>query len=226
MNKLLKLLSVALLAGLAVLDTQAQAWTITVSGTIDSENPVFGQPGYASPFGMPGESLVGASYTMTITTDPSLNSFVESSTSTLHITYGGTSTDKGPAAPYTIKVTVNGVTFIQTEPIPAYNSSYLQSLRQPNFMDQVFQEVKSNACTWAYGLCIDSYILAYSVSTGFLRNVDFNQTVTVPVPGRLDPDSRVYFAFRTGPYDPGSFQQFSTLYGNISKLSINVGHNE
>ena len=224
MNKLLKLLTAALVAGLAVLDTQAQAWTLTASGTIYSTDPQTPHPAYASPFG--NASLLGASYTMTITTEPSLNSFVESSTSTSHLTYGGTGTDKGPAAPYTIRVTINGETFIQTEPIPSYNSSYLQSLRQPNFMDQVFQEVKSNACTWAYGLCIDSYILAYSVSTGFLRNVDFNQTVTVPVPGRLDPDSRVYFAFRTGPYQPASFNQYSTLYGSISKLSINVGPNQ
>src|SRR5262249_16776841 len=135
----LKLLSTMLLAGLAVPAIQAQAWTITVSGTIYSTDPQTPHPAYASPFG--NASLLGASYTMTITTDPSLNSFVESSTSTLHFTYGGTGTDKGPAAPYTIKLTVNGVTFIQTEPIPSYNSSYLQSLRQPNFMDQVFQEV-------------------------------------------------------------------------------------
>jgi hypothetical protein len=91
-------------------------------------------------------------------------------------------------------------------------------------MDQVFQEVRSNACSWSYGLCIESYINAYSVDAGFLRNLDFNQSLMVPVPGRLDPGSNVYFAFRTGPYQPGSPQQFSTLYGSISKLSINVGH--
>jgi hypothetical protein len=86
-------------------------------------------------------------------------------------------------------------------------------------MDQVYQEVRSNACSWSYGLCIDSYTNAYSVSARFLRNLDFDQSLKVS--RELDPGSNVYLAFRIGPYQPGSFQQFSTLYGSISKLSIN-----
>src|SRR5262245_52548305 len=94
----LKLLSTMLLAGLAVPAIQAQAWTLTASGTIYSTDPQPPHPAYGSPFG--NASLLGASYTMTITTDPSLNSFVDSDTPIYHLTYGGTTTDKGPAAPY------------------------------------------------------------------------------------------------------------------------------
>ena len=155
---------------------------------------------------------------MTITTDPSLNFFVESDTSTFHSTYGGSITDKGPAAPYTIKLTVNGVDFIQTEPIPGYNRSYLQSVTQPNVMDQVVQDIQSNACSWAYGLCIHAYINAYSLQSPFLKSLDFTRSLTVS--RNLDPGSNAFFDFRIGPYQPGSVQQYSTLYGSISELSI------
>ena len=219
MKTFIKLLSVALIAGLAAPNAQAQAWTITVSGTIYTENPSVIDPNYASPFGNGDVSLVGSPYSMTITTNPSLNSFVESDTPTYHSTYGGTSTSVGPGAPYTITVKVNGVTFIQTEPIPAFNRSYLLSVRQPNFMDQVQQEVNSNACSWSYGLCVVTYILAWSLNTPFLRSLDFNQSLNVS-DRVLDPGSRAYFAFRIGPYAPASIQQYSSFYGSISDLSI------
>ena len=218
MKKFLTILCVALIAELSTPNAQAQAWTITVSGTIYSDTPPFGTPLYGSPFGAGDVSLVGAPYTLTITTNPSLNPFVESSTAPIHITYGGTTTDKGPAAPYTIKVTVKDVTFIQTEPIPAFNRADLESVREPFFLDQVFQYVRSNACSWAYGLCIESYINAYSVNGPFLKSLDFNQSLRVS--DGLDPGSHAYFAFRNGPYLPASYQQYNILYGSISSLSI------
>jgi len=41
MKTFIKLLSVALIAGLAAPNAQAQAWTITVSGTIYADDPPF-----------------------------------------------------------------------------------------------------------------------------------------------------------------------------------------
>src|SRR5439155_7851950 len=161
MKKSLKLLSVALIAGLAAANAEAQTWTVTVSGTIYSDGN-FGNPNYASPFGKGDVSLVGSPYSLTITTNPSLNSVVESSTPTFHSTFGGTITSGGPGAPYTITATVNGVTFIQTEPIPAYNRSYLLSVTHPHFSDQVVQDVRSNPSSWGCGLCVESFINAYS----------------------------------------------------------------
>ena len=217
MKKFLKLLSVAFIACLAAANAEAQTWTVTVSGTIYSDGN-FGNPNYASPFGKGDVSLVGSPYSLTITTNPSLNSVVESSTATFHSTFGGTIISGGPGAPYTITATVNGVTFIQTEPIPAYNRSYLLSVRQPNFMDAVGQDVRSNACSWAYGLCVESFINAYSLNTPFLRSLDFSRSLTVS--DGLDPGSNAYFAFRNGPYLPGSINQYSAFYGSISALSI------
>jgi hypothetical protein len=52
----------------------SRAWTITVSGTIYADQ-AYGAPDQLGFFGAPGTSMLGAAYSMTITTDPSLNTY-------------------------------------------------------------------------------------------------------------------------------------------------------
>jgi hypothetical protein len=108
-------------AVLASTYAQAEPWTITVSGTIQSGG------GTTGIFGTPGLSLVGLSYTETITTDPLLNTNIAGSAapdSTYLERYGG-AVIGCCGAPFTISVTVNGFTYTQSNANPFINRSYL-----------------------------------------------------------------------------------------------------
>lgn len=193
---------------------EADPFTITITGTIQSSS---GPTDTALLFGAAINTLVGTSYTETITTDPTLDS-IRTSTATNNTAYGGGSF--GSAAPYTITTTVNGVTYSQTESNPFWNRTYLQSVSQPNFMDQIVQEVQSNGCVVAYGLCVESFINAYSLATPFLSSLDFDQILTVPG-SKLDPGSNVLFSYRNGPTTSGSVDQFTEFTGSITSVKVN-----
>ena len=209
------LLATAALLGSAT--AEASPITITVTGTILSRG---GSPDTALLFGTSIDSLIGASYTETITTDPSLNNGEVISSPTLHSTAGG-STQVGPGAPFTVSVTLNGTTFTETEANPFYNRTYLLSVTQPTFMDQLDQEYQSNGCFSAYGLCISGYVNAYSLTTPFLPSLDFNQSLEI-TDSLMAPGSSTYFSFRNGPTTPGSVNDYSEFYGSINTVSLNT----
>jgi hypothetical protein len=119
-------------------------------------------------------------------------------------------------------VTVNGVTYTQTELNPFTNRSYLISGLSSGLanQDQVYQQIDSAGCSSAYGLCTSSYILAYSQDLPFVRKLDFDQPIVVP--HDLDPGSNMYFLFRDGPTAGGSVNQYTGFYGSIDRLSVNV----
>ena len=94
--------------GLAGYYGQADAWTITARGTISGNTA---GNDYTGLFGAPGAPLIGLPYSATITTDPSLNSNIESDTPTFHSTFGSSaiSTSTGRGARYFLTVTVNDI---------------------------------------------------------------------------------------------------------------------
>jgi hypothetical protein len=89
---------------------EADPWTITVVGTIFAETV----PDQNGLFGPVGASLVGYGYSETITTNPLLNTGVVDSTPTLLERDGGVVIGCC-GAPYTVTMTVNGVSYTQTE---------------------------------------------------------------------------------------------------------------
>jgi hypothetical protein len=87
----------------------AEAWTITVTGTIYSDLLIGPSPlNGTGIFGTPGISLVGSRYFETITTDPQQST--QLSTSPSYIERNGGPTLGGSGAPYLISTTVNGFT--------------------------------------------------------------------------------------------------------------------
>jgi hypothetical protein len=193
----------------------ASPLTITITGTIMATS---GRPDTARLFGLPIESLIGSSYIQTITTEPSLNGIVERSPG-YHSTYGGSFRDL-PGAPSIISLTLNGTTFTQTILDPFFNRSYLLSVRQPNFMDQIVQESRSSGCGSDYGFCVSSVVNAYSLNTPFLTSLDFDQSLVVAA-DVLAPGSLTYFSFRDGPTSHGSVNQYSEFYGSVATLTVN-----
>jgi hypothetical protein len=212
----------AALGLVALAASHAQALTITASGTIYSDGVHTGN--LAGLFVTPGASMIGYSYTETITTDPLLNGASACSTISCLGTIGGPFFG-GPGAPYTITTTINGISYTQTEANPFVNEFYLIDAlsvddTSTTLQDQAYQGVASQGCVLANGPCTNSYILAYSLNTPFVPSLDFNQSITVL--NGLDPGSNTYFSFREGPADPGSVNQYSEFYGSISALTINV----
>jgi hypothetical protein len=206
--------------GVVLTASPAQAWVITVTGTVYSDGP-YGTPDQTGLFGTPGESLVGDAYTQTITTDPLLNTYLQETTPFYHQSYGGAGIGGCCGAPYTITTTVNGVTYSQTESDPYINRSYLiDGLGTGLYpQDQVYQDVNSSGCSSNYGPCTYSYILAYSFLTAFVPSLDFEQSLIAS--SELDPGSNTYFLFRNGPTEQGSVNQVTDFYGSISTISVN-----
>jgi hypothetical protein len=197
--------------------SEAQAWTVVVSGVIsDDLDHAIDNAGL---FVTPGGSLIGLTYTETITTDPLLNGhpLCVGDVSCLERD-GGNRYGDNSGAPYTITTTVNGVSYTQTETSPFLNRSYLIDALSINdttttLQDVANQEIDSNGCNGASAACTVSYILAYSLTTPFVPMLSFTQSITAST--GLDPGSITYFAFRNS-------SGVSTLfYGSISTLSIN-----
>jgi len=197
---------------------KSDAWTVTVTGTIfdDLGNSNGNGINGTGIFGTPGTSLVGDAYTESITTNPLLNSHVDSTSSFLE-SYGGSHYGGGSlGAAYSIAVTVNGFTYSETELNPFINYAYLLDLSNglaPNgiLYQQAFQEVQSSGCSTVYGVCTSSYILAYSQQTPFVFRLDFNHPLHST---DLDPGSNTYFLFNDGPDLTTGF------YGSIDSVRV------
>src|SRR4051794_19827348 len=96
-------------AALVSVCAHAVPWTVTVSGTIYLAGT--GASDNLGLFAAPGTVLTGLSYTETISTDPSLNTYEVIANADLHSTYGGSEQSAGSGAAYTITTTVNGVAY-------------------------------------------------------------------------------------------------------------------
>jgi hypothetical protein len=73
----------------------------------------------------------------------------------------------------------------------------------------------------AYGLCTDTYILANnSTQIPLVPRLDFDQHL-VASDDRLDPGSG-FFLLGTVPHKKGSVQSYTTFYGSITLISVNV----
>ncbi len=197
--------------------SDAQAWTVVVSGVISSDQDH--AIDNAGLFVAPGGSLVGLAYTETITTDPLQNGHPQcvGDASCLERDGGNTYGDNS-GAPYTITTTVNGVSHTQTETSPFLNRSYLIDALSINdttttLQDVANQEIESNGCSSASPACTVSYILAFSLTAPFVPMLSFTQSITAST--GLDPGSVTYFAFRN------SSGASTLFYGSISTLSIN-----
>jgi hypothetical protein len=224
----LRLATVAALAGGVILfflpakSNESNAWTITVTGTIvdDIRNSNGGTLlNGTGIFGTPGTSLIGDTYTETITTDPSLNSHVDSN-STLIESYGGPGIGGCCGAPYRITVTVNGFTYSQTETNTFINYAYLLEGLSNGLgnQDTAFQEVESNGCSTVYGVCTSSYILAFSTQTPFVFKLAFHHPLfsndLTPDQGGRITGSNTYFLFNNGP------DLTTDFYGSIASITV------
>jgi hypothetical protein len=215
--------SLALVLGIFVsTGGSAHALSITVSGTITSDVTSGPIPlNSTGIFGAVGTSLVGDTYTETITTNPLLNANVNSipAASVLQ-SYGGPGMGigGGVAAPFTVTTTVNGMTFSQTEIVPFSNYGYLlygltSGIGTSAPMDQVYQGVQSNGCVISSGVCLTTYINAYSYKNPFAIELLLGQKITASV---LDPGSNTYFTFRDAQND------FTGFYGSVAGVSVSA----
>jgi hypothetical protein len=141
MKRLLGALAAVSLLAFGLTSAQAATWTITATGTVNAF--IYSQFDQNGLFGDPGASLLGQSYVLTIATDPSFSTIVAESLPFYHENYGCPAFGGCCGAPYTISMTVGGVTYNQTELSPLANRSYLMSglsngLAHP---DQVYQQV-------------------------------------------------------------------------------------
>jgi hypothetical protein len=215
-RKILGLLAMALVVG-GPATANAQGWTITATGTIYADTGVTG-----SLFAPMGTSLVGDAYTETITTNLLLNGQVSGCSISCAGTFGGSSIGL-TAAPYTLTMTVNGVTYTQTESSPSSNYGFIvdaltiNDTRIPPPQDLVEQLVSSSGCNTPYHTCTDSDITAYSTTRPFVPNLNFNhQSITAS--SGLDSGSNAYFLYqRAGDAGPSEL-----LNGSIKTLTVSA----
>ena len=212
------LLCSSLVASAACPPLDAQDWTITATGTIEAPTPSGTGFDNAGLFGAAGSSLVGDTYTETITTDPALNSSIACNSPTCFGTIGGVPNNIGPGAPYRLSVTVNGVPFTWTESAPYLNEAYLIDALSKHdtsttLQDQVYQEADSGNCN---SFCVYSYILAHSLTKAFVHNLNFNHAINAS--DSLDPGSNTYFDYTLQNGTPLGIT--TIFYGSISTLSV------
>jgi hypothetical protein len=194
----------------------AQEWTVSATGTIYADSGP-----NTTLFAPLGTSLIGDTYTETITTDLSQNGSVSCSSLSCAGTFGGSPYGIA-AASYTLTMTINGISYTQTETNPVINYGYLIDALSVNdtsttLQDQVFQQVASSGCTTpGYANCANAYILGFSTSTPFVPNLDFNQSINVS--SGLDSGSNSYFSYQPS----GAAEPDIALYGSIKQLTVNA----
>jgi hypothetical protein len=195
----------------------AQDWSVTATGTIEASGTGLDNAGL---FGAAGSSLVGDTYTETITTNPLLNSTTACASATCAGTIGGLNNPAyDPGAAYTLTTTINGDSFKLTETTPFLNYAYLIDALSKHdtsttLQDQVFQGTQSSGCASPSGTCVSSYILAYSLTNPFVMN--FNHAINAS--GGLDPGSNTYFAWVENNGTPSGLT--TIFYGSINTLSV------
>jgi hypothetical protein len=213
-------IGIAIFAGAGLAPSAAHAWSITVTGTIVND---VSQADTRHGDGMgifdlsDPSSLVGLSYSETITTNPLLNGSVNCATADCLGRTGGSGSGV-PAAPYTVSVTVNGVTFTETDSAPDTNSSFLSDALSTNNtsetpgQDQLDQEAFTN-CAVVGRNCTSAFIDVSSM-TPFVPTLNFNQSITAgPFPAQ---SSEAFFDYQT--LDSTNRTQF---WGTIDTLSVN-----
>ena len=214
-------IGIAIFAGAGLAPSAAHAWSITVTGTIIND---VSQADTRHGDGMgifdlsDPSSLVGLSYTETITTNPLLNGSVNCATADCLGRTGG-SGSAVPGAPYTVSVTVNGVTFTDTESTPDTNSSFLSDALSTNntsetpAQDELDQGAFTN-CEVVGRNCASAFIDVFSTTTPFVPSLSFNQSITAgPFPA---PSSEAFFDYQT----PDSTNR-TQFWGTIDTLSVN-----
>ncbi len=214
----------AVVAAAIVAPMQADAWTIDVTGVIFDDTNINTGPGSGDGLGLFGPasgSLLGDPYSLSITTDPYLNSGVACATSTCLGTIG--SAPDSSAAPYKLILTVGGVSFVHDEPAPSSNMALLVnslSVGDPansSPYDLLYQHVASSACgASAGGACVSADIDAIGLTTPFVSRLDFNQSMTV-AGGFNYFETTSYAAFDA--FD-GSQGQETAFRGTIDRLSV------
>jgi PEP-CTERM motif len=201
-------LGIAILAVTLLAPLQANAWTVTATGTIDSSTgDALGL------FGDGSTSLKGDAYSETITTDPNLNSTALCATATCLATEG--------TAPYTLTVEVNGISFVHTDLAPADNLAILEnglSAQDPaNPFDVVNQSVFSGNCaTSLTDLCVTGLIQAFSSTTPFVPQLNFNQNITVAGGSNLDQQGNSFTSFVVSD----ALGDNTNFVGSIDSLSV------
>jgi PEP-CTERM motif len=216
-------LGIAIIMFSELLPSQANAWSLTASGTIFGD--VTGNGDQAGLFGSPGLSLIGESYSETITTDPFLNSTFSCATLSCLGTSGisdPTASDPA-AAPYTVITTVNGISFVHTETAAAWNYSTLIDALSINDTTSLFQDdallqdTGSRGCLDPEGICVSALIQAVSTTMPFVPGLDFNESITVA--GGFNDTSSSYASFGVvGPAGSPSTE----FYGSVDKLTVNA----
>ena len=219
----------------------ASAWTLTATGTITESivtpflpvGPFSSSFDNAGLFGPSGMSLLGKSYSLTITTDPWLNANVG-----LTYDYGAvsgisSSNLNGAIAPSSmVTATVDGKSFselIAPTQSTALSFSSLQdglshnySDRQP-FEDFLRQGTTSDGCILGGSFtsngtsCVAASIQANSYTTPFIPYLDFN--LVSELSSGFGGDSIADFAFVGADNSQADSTQF---YGTIDSLSINT----
>jgi hypothetical protein len=214
-------IGIAIFACASLAPSAAHAWSVTATGTIvDSQ----ADPSPGDGMGIFGlsdpSSLVGLSYTETITTNPLLNGIVSCGTTECEAQGGSVAGIGIYAAPYTVSVTVNGVTFTETETTPDTNWAFLSdalstnntSITNPG-VDQLYQSVVTN-CSVVGRNCTSAAIDAFGTTIPFVSSLSFNQNITAgPFPSTNGEASFDYQA-----PDGDVLTQFS---GTIDTLSVN-----
>lgn len=215
----------------------ASAWTVTATGTIISSPTPFDN---ANLFAPGGTSLVGQSYSLTITTDPWLNQFVE-----LVPTAGGGfngifSYDIDPAsqlietaAGYTLTVTVGGQSFSQSffrttgtvRTVASLYNGLSHNYGVPPFEDSLSESVAGSGCTFSSSTyssngtpCVIASIRAGSATTPFVPYLDFNLVTTLSL-SAPPPGNQVEFSFIN---TDNSTADSTQLYGQIESLTVNT----
>ena len=213
-----RLLPILLLVCMFAAPIVTHAWVITATGNVRGNFDDF-----LGLFGPTGGQLGGLAYTMTVTTDPFLNTAIDCASISCTGTIGGDGFGGyGPnsAAVYTLAATINGVTFTQTELAPSLNRAYQINALSINdtsttLQDQTLQQLSSAGCVNGFvPNCINAVILAYSPSTPFIPVRDFNQPFTVS--SGLDLGSNAYFSFQN------TAGQQTRFVGSIDSLAVAV----
>ena len=220
----LYLLGIAAIMFSQLAPTQADAWSVTATGTIF--NDVTGYGDAAGLFGDAGGTLLGASYSETITSDPLLNSTISCATSSCFGTVGisDPTLPGSAAAPYTLITTVNGISFVHTELAPLWNYATLldalstQDSTSALQADALLQDIGSSGCDPSVGdVCISALIQAFSATTPFVPGLDFNEQITVA--GGFNDTGSSYASFGwVGPAGSAATE----FYGTIDTLSVNT----
>jgi hypothetical protein len=216
-------IGIAIFAGAGLAPSAAHAWSITVTGTI-FDDAYQADTRHGDGMGIfdlsDPSSLVGLSYSETVTTNPLLNGSVGCATADCLGRTGGSGSGV-PAAPYTVSVTVNGVTFTQTESTPDTNTSYLEDSLSTNntsetlVRDGLQQDAFTN-CSVVGQNCTSAGITVFSTTTPFVPSLSFNQSITAGPFAWPATSSEAFFEYSTPDGDIRT--QFS---GTIDTLSVN-----